>query len=131
MCIWNVAEEDRKCQYCSFHGGCERLPRYLEEQEIIRRSEKYIEVMNGLIGEDIRGGSRRWKAVLGRNFVAYQLKKDGASSVLTGKLLQKDHSTMLMAVKKCEYILEHPGIYSEEIELWKTFLKTIDYEQIS
>ena len=122
MCIWRVVEGDRMCEYCSYYGGCEKREKVIPIEE---RGDRYVEVMNGIVGMDILDRCRLRPVVWARNMVFYQLVKDGYSQGQIGNLMGFDHSSVFHGKKQVENMLEMPGMYPEEIGMWQKFQKTI------
>ena len=124
MCIWPVKKEDRRCEYCCYLGGCEEYdPVY--DKRVFRKAERYISLMNDILGCDIMGRSRSQEMVWGRNIVMYMLRRDGFIYSDIGEALNKNHSTVIHAVRQVEDMLRYPRIYEEEYGIWKRFNKNI------
>lgn len=125
MCIWQVSEEERHCEYCSYRKGCEKYPvRTLPDG----MAGWYISVMCEIVGGDILDRSRKWDLVWGRNIVAYRLVKNGFSLSKVGEYLGMDHSTILHCKRQVERMLKAPCMYRMETEIWEMFNKKIGYE---
>lgn len=117
-CIWNTPIEDRHCEYCTYKG-CEVKP---DPFEVGRR---YIDVMSGIIGCDILVRCRHQDVVWARRIVSYQLRKEGFSTTIIGKIMRMDHTSILVAENKVSDMLCYPKMYPEEICLWKKFQNCI------
>lgn len=90
-----------------------------------RRSEVFIREMNGILGADIRERSRRHPLVWGRFIVIGELLEGGWSTTLVGNVFGMDHSSVVYAKRQVETMLEYPGQYAAEIELYKEFKRRI------
>lgn len=123
MCIWNCKEDDRKCVFCTYRGGCEMYPiEYDPSAELSKIGLGYVKSMNEIVGADILEPSRRRDVVWARNMVAYRLNQDGLSFEKIGKVLNRDHSTVFHSVMRCKDIFKYPSMYREELALWETFI---------
>ncbi len=126
MCVWNVSEEDRRCEYCSYRQGCERYPvRELPEG----MAGWYVQVMSDILKCNILMRSRKRELVWGRYMVAYRLVKNGLSLGKIGKLLGMDHATVLHGRRQIEEMLSMPKMYPDEMEIWYKFDVAITLNQ--
>lgn len=114
-CIWKVAEEDRHCEYCSFHGGCVKHP------ERIDRKERYVYIMSKIIGRDVREKSRERLLVWCRYMIVYQMRLDRDLTTEIGAFLGLDHSTVTYGTDRMIDMLKHPGYYPKEMAIWHKF----------
>lgn len=125
MCIWEVREENRHCEYCSYRQGCEKYPvRTLPDG----MAGWYIETMSEIVGENILSRSRKRELVWGRNIVAYKLVKKGFSLYQIGGYLGVDHCTVIHCRKQVELMLKSPSMYRMEMRIYERFNKKIEYE---
>lgn len=123
MCIWNCNKEDRKCLFCSYRGGCEVRPiEYDMTLGQIGLGNKYVKIMNEIVGDDIRVPSKKMSVSWARNMVAYRLNQEGLSLSKIGIVLNRNHATILHAVRKCSEIFKYPSMYRDELSLWETFI---------
>ena len=56
-----------------------------------------------------------------RAFVSYMLRNEGYSYSEIGRMLQRDHSTVMHIYKKMEDILSLPHVYRKEIDMFREF----------
>ena len=56
-----------------------------------------------------------------RAFVSYMLRSEGYSYSEIGRLLQRDHSTIMYLYKRMEDILSLPHVYRKEIDMFREF----------
>ena len=56
-----------------------------------------------------------------RAFVSYMLRNEGYTYKEIGRMLQRDHSTVMHLYKKMEDILSLPQVYRKEIDMFKEF----------
>lgn len=123
MCVWNVVEGDRMCEYCSYYGGCEVRERVAPIGDV---GDRYVSVLSSLVGRNIRERSRDRLVVWARNMAFYQLVMDGYSLKKIGKFMGFNHTTVIHARKQVETMLEFPTMYKEETVIWLKFQKSIE-----
>lgn len=92
------------------------------------RGEVLLGYMAEILGEPIPHKSREPKFVWARAMVAYQLTKEGISTGEAGRMIGKDHSTIIFLRDKMQDALEYAYIFPDIIEIWKQFQKKIGYE---
>lgn len=61
-----------------------------------------------------------------RAFVSYALKREGYGYSEIGRLLERDHSTVIHLYNKVKDMLSVPNVYREEIEMLRTFELLLD-----
>lgn len=83
------------------------------------RFEELCRIMKELSGIDPRENSRKHDVVTTRMMVAYQLMREGFTSLAVGELFGRDHSTVLN-YKERWLALFMPG-WEAERELWERF----------
>lgn len=59
--------------------------------------------------------------VMIRSFVAYRLHGEGYSTTRIGKMIGRDHATVVHMIRKMEDILAYPGAYQDESEKYRRF----------
>lgn len=122
MCIWKVGEEERHCELCTYRGGCEMREMKETVEEAGRR---YVSVLCGILGRDVRERSRERQLVWARNMVFYQLVQDGFSQSEIGGYMGYDHATVFHGKEQMKNMLKFPGMYVEEMAIWNKFQKSI------
>ena len=60
--------------------------------------KKYLELMNEIIGGDLRSKSRKCELVLGRSLVALQLRRNGYTLKEIGYVINRDHATVVHCI---------------------------------
>ena len=125
MCIWDVAPEDRRCEYCSYFDGCE-VRVIVKREPVEQRAKFYSDLMSKIVGSDILCSSRLQPFVWARNMVAYKLHQDGYTNAMIGFAIGRDHSTITYCVGKVKDMLNNPGMYKNEIDVWEEFNKNIE-----
>lgn len=119
MCIWKVSEKDRHCELCLYCGKCER--QFGPNAEGGSEAETCIKVMNGIIGLDIRTMNRSTLVRWGRYFLMYKLRRDGYTLNRIGKLLDRDHTTVMHGLKCAYHAIDNPRAYPDVIPIWNSF----------
>lgn len=122
-CIWNVAEQDRRCEYCSFTDGCD-CRRWSRLEPIEGRARKFIRIMSDILGDDVLKKTKSRPFVWGRFIIAYELRQEGYLYEQIGRVLTLNHSTVVYGVIRVEELLRSTGVSLEEERiLWQKFLK--------
>lgn len=122
MCIWKVNEDDRRCDLCSYNGGCE----VREKKETIEEAgRRYLSVMYGIIGRDVREKTRERSVVYARDMVFYQLQEDGFSQPQIGSFFGFDHATVFHGKQQMKNVLAYSSMYPYEMSIWEKFQKSI------
>ena len=60
-----------------------------------------------------------------RSFVAYQLHKEGYSYTDIGRMMGRDHSSVIHLVERKENALSVPGAYKQETEMFRRFVEIL------
>jgi len=123
MCIWKVAQEDRRCEFCSYYGECEA---HEASPPVDVVGAIYCEAMGGIIARDVRDKTRERNVVWARYMVFWQLTKDGFSLTEVGDFMGFDHTTVLHGRNQIETMLEMPKMYPTEARIWEKFQKSIE-----
>ena len=87
-----------------------------------------LEYMEEVMGEKILLKCREPKYVWARTMVAYQLLQEGFSTTDAGRMVGKDHSTILNMKKNMKNALEMSFAYKDIIEIWVQFKNKVDNE---
>lgn len=122
MCVWNVSEDERRCDICSYHGGCEVRERKRVIEEV---GQRYLDVMNGIVGFDIKKRRRLREMVWARNMLFYQLVLDGFSLTRVGKFMGYDHATVYHGKEQVRNMLRFPVMFPDEMAVWQKFQELI------
>ena len=124
MCIWNVREGERQCEYCSYYGGCEAREMCLKEPPAMA-TQKYISVMDSVLGDSTLSKTKASRYVWARKMIAYKLRERGYTFESIGRALGKNHSTVVSAVNSVRDMLAHPLMYGDETIIWDQFVKNL------
>lgn len=124
-CIWKTSVEDRRCEYCSYRGGCERYPKGVEKEDVRSVADRYVRAMSEIVGQDILMRTRSSLLVWARNMVAYQMRLEGYSVTAVGDRLGLNHSTVTHCKSRVEEMLSHPMFYPRETRIWQKFKETL------
>lgn len=92
------------------------------------RGQQLIEVMEGILGERLPVKCRDTKYVWARSMIAYQLMQEGFTSSKAGRVLEKDHATVLHMVIKMKEALQFPQMYWDIMPLWNEFQNKLNDE---
>ena len=94
------------------------------------RFQTLLAIATDLCGTGIMTKTIEPMSSLGRNMIAYQLRKEGYTASQTGRLLQRNHSTVCSMVSKINDLIEYPGIFADEEEIWNKFqLKLKEHDE--
>lgn len=126
-CIWNCKVEDRHCGLCLYRGDCERTKFAIAEDD--KAAEECIHAMSDIVGCDIRVRSRTTAAVWGRHFVAYKLRRDGYAYDRIGRILGRNHSTMINSVRWAEEAIANPRRYRDVITIWNDLQEKLSLQK--
>lgn len=125
MCVWKVEESDRRCEYCSYRGGCERYPEGREKEDVRSVAKRYVETMSSIVGRNIIAKDRSMLSVWARNMVAYQMRREGYPVTAVGDCLGLNHSTVTHCALRVRQMLEMPRMYMREARIWTEFQKRL------
>lgn len=112
---------------CLYPGACERSATPIVENNAV--ADKYIKAMSRIVGGDVRSGSRVSSYLWGRNFVAYQLHKEGLSFSRIGHILNRHHATIMHSIKSAETAIEYPKSYANAIYIWNAFKEQLSLQK--
>ena len=85
------------------------------------RCQILLEKMGQILGEPVQFKSRESKFVWARTMVAYQLTQEGFSLTETGRMIGKNHATIIHMRKKMEDALAYHYAYKDIVDIWKQF----------
>jgi chromosomal replication initiation ATPase DnaA len=88
------------------------------EQERIQRYETVKSIVESVVCHKITDSRKRMN-VRCRMFICYIMRKDGYTLEEIGKLMKKNHVTVLYSIRRMEDMLSLPRLYKEEIEQLK------------
>lgn len=120
-CVWNVTEEDRLCRYCTRNAHC-----VLARKNGVLPSTQYLEVMNDLVGEDIRKKGHHTRLAHCRYMVMYQMSRDGFSQDCISRVVQRARCIVPYGKTMVADMLSVPLSYSWEAEIWHKYEETIN-----
>lgn len=92
------------------------------------RGDYLLCVMADIIGEPVQMESRHPRYVWARIMVAYQLFKEGYTTTETGKMLGKNHTTIIHMRTRMEDALMYDYAYQDIIHIWKQFKAKLQNE---
>jgi len=112
---------------CLYPGACERSGVPVVENNAL--ADEYIKAMSRIVGGDIRTGSRVSSYMWGRNFIAYKLRKDGYTLSRIGRILNRNHTTIMHGIRSAETAIEYPKSYSNAIYIWNAFKEQLSLQK--
>ena len=66
--------------------------------------------------------------VWARTMVAYQMSKEGYTTIEIGRQMMKNRTTIIHLLKKMQDVFAFPQMYENELEMWYKFQKQIEYD---
>ena len=82
-------------------------------------------MVSKIFGNGILTRVKDYECVLGRRFIAYQMKEEGYSYSAIGRHLLRHHASVMHMCKMMEDVLEYPDIFKLEMAYWEEFQKKI------
>ena len=102
----------------------------MERKEGVNTHQNRGQILMGMMeeiqGEPVPDKSRKPRWVWCRRMVAYQLLLEGYSLHETGRMIGKDHATVVQMRHRMQDAFCYPYAYRDILELWKNFQKKID-----
>lgn len=92
------------------------------------RGQILMGYMAEILGEPIPAKSRETGFVWARAMVAYQLIREGFTTIETGRMVGKNYSTIIHLKNKMQDALDYAYAYQDVINIWKHFQNRIDNE---
>lgn len=91
----------------------------------MNKAEQYKSIIESILGRSLNE-SRCREDVAGRMCIAYQLMQDGYSTSFVGKMVGRDHATILHYRKCMENCKTFPKAYRYECDMWEEFQKMLN-----
>ena len=66
--------------------------------------------------------------VWARTMVAYQMSKEGYTTIEIGRQMMKNRTTIIHLLKKMQDVFAFPQMYENELEMWYKFQKQIEHD---
>lgn len=95
---------------------------------VCNRGDILLEMMGEILGEPVDLKSRDARFVWARTMVTYQLLQEGFSTTEAGRMIGKDHSTVINMRMRMQDALDLPQAYKDIINIWNQFQNKIDNE---
>lgn len=89
------------------------------------RFQTLLKIATELCGTGIMTRTVEHMSSLGRNMIAYQLRKEGYGSSHIGRLLKRNHSTVCAMIAKINDLIEYPDVFVDEEVIWNEFQKRL------
>ena len=86
-----------------------------------KRFQTLYGIATEMFGQGIYTSSREFELVLGRRFIAYQMREEGYSFPRIGKYLIRHHASVMYMCKKMEDVMQYPEIFKLEMAYWDEF----------
>lgn len=101
----------------------------LRDNEIAaKRFHVLLTIASNVVGHGIMGKSKDLKPVIGRRLIAYQMRQEGYSSPLIGRLLGKNHTSVLHMESMMEDAIRFQ--FRPELTYWEEFKQKLqEYEE--
>lgn len=114
-----MSREERKCGYCTLRQRCHSrvMPRDVAKDV----GARYIEIMREASGVEPLDGTRKRESVWARNFIAYQMYRDGFTQEDIGSVIGRDRCTVVHCLKSVDDMLDSPEMYPDEMTVWIKF----------
>lgn len=101
------------------------------ERSVDRRFNVLLEIAIELFGTGVMTRTHERESSLGRNMIAYQLRQEGYSLVNIGKMLGRNHSSVLAMERRMKDVISLPHIMSHESGMWNKFqLKLKEHDEM-
>ena len=92
------------------------------------RCQFLLEKMEQILGEPVKFDSRVTRFVWARTMVAFQMCKEGYTTVEIGRQMMKGHSAIIHLRNKMQDVFALPQMYGDVLEMWNKFQKQIDHD---
>ena len=89
------------------------------------RFQTLLTIATELCGTGIMTATIEPMSSLGRNMIAYQLRKEGYKSTHIGRLLHRNHSTIINMIAKINDLIEYPNTFLDEEEIFHKFQQKV------
>lgn len=102
-----------------------------EERKFSKRAERgqeLIDMVCDILGIEEIPNNRDNMSVFARSLVAYQMYLEGFTTTYIGKVINRDHSTIISLIERVSNMLMMPNFYPHEIVVWDEFKKRIENE---
>ena len=66
--------------------------------------------------------------VWARTMVAYQMSKEGYTTIEIGRQMMKNRTTIIHLLNKMQDVFAHPKMYEDVLKMWYKFQKQIEYD---
>ena len=66
--------------------------------------------------------------VWARTMVAYQMSKEGYTTIEIGRQMMKNRTTIIHLLKKMQDVFAFPQMYEDVLKMWYNFQKQIEYD---
>ena len=96
-----------------------------EEAKSPFRYNELIRELWAVTGKTIDLDDRKAQFVWARAMAAYQMLREGFTTVETGRQMGRDHSTVIHLRRRIQDALDLPEAYKDIVDIWKQFQKRL------
>ena len=99
------------------------LQESLEKKEAYdgKRFQTLFDIATEMFGKGILTSLRDFEIVLGRRFIAWQMREEGYSFMTIGRHLIRHHSSVMHMCKMMEDVFNYPEMFKLEMAYWDEF----------
>lgn len=92
------------------------------------RGQILLDCMGEILGEPVPVKSRESRFVWARAMVAYQLTEEGITTNEAGRMMGKDHTTIMYLRNRMKDALAFPSMYQDIMPIWEQFKNKIEHD---
>lgn len=127
-------ELTRKCLYLSREDKI-RLINLLQDsiedgEDDGSRFSTLLKIATEVVGEGILTKSREFKRNLGRQMIAYQMRKEGYTLMAIAKRLVRNHATIVHMIHVMDDVMKYPSCFRLEMSYWMEFTRKLEYYDV-
>lgn len=89
-----------------------------------------LKMATEVVGEGILTKSREFKRNLGRQMIAYQMRKEGYTLSAIAKRLVRNHATIVHMIHVMDDVMKYPNCFKLEKTYWDEFKRKLEYYDI-
>lgn len=92
-----------------------------EQHDNEERFKVLYDIATSIFGNGILTSSREFNHVLGRRFIACQMRAEGFSFPVIGKYLKRHHSSVIHMQYMMDDVFRYPDMFKLEMGYWHIF----------
>ena len=97
--------------------------------EDLRKAYKCVDLMNEVMGFDVRERLRDSKHSWARNMLVYKLLDYKLTLEQIGEVISRDHSTVVNCRLQSCLAMEAPKLYPDAMDIWNRFNERLSLEK--